>query len=387
FVSEWLTFQAILLSPELPSWGLKFLVPAAGALLALSVCEAGESYYSLDDFSRVPKFDTHVHLNVAGPAVVEQAAKDNFRLVTVNVDYPDFPPVAEQREVALWLQAEYPDIVRFAATFTMEDWTEPGHNERVISSLKRDLERGAVAVKVWKNIGMSVRDDDGRLLMVDDPRLDPVFTFLEEADVLLIGHQGEPKNCWLPLDEMTVNNDREYFRVHPQYHMYLHPEMPSYEEQMAARDHRLLKNPEMRFVGAHLASLEWSVDELAAFLERFPEASVDMAARLGQIQVQSREDRQRVRNFFIAYQDRLMYATDVTQLPGDVPAELAAAAREKWIVDWRYLTSDETLTVPEVNGEFTGLKLPRQVVDKIYYSNAQALYGGACGSSDAGCAR
>lgn len=360
---------------------------AAGALLALSVCEAGESYYSLDDFSRVPKFDTHVHLNMAGPAVVEQAARDNFRLLTINVDYPDFPPVSEQREVAMWLQAEYPDIVRFAATFTMDGWTEPGHNELVISRLKQELEQGAVAVKVWKNIGMSVRDDEGQLLMVDDPRLDPVFSFLEEADVLVIGHQGEPKNCWLPLEEMTVNNDREYFRVHPQYHMYRHPEMPSYAEQMAARDHRLSKNPEMRFVGAHLASLEWSVDELAAFLERFPQASVDMAARLGQIQVQSRKDRQRVRNFFIEYQDRLMYATDVTHLPGDVPADLAAAAHEKWRVDWLYLTSDETLTVPEVNGEFSGLKLPRQVVDKIYYSNAQALYGGACGSSGEGCVR
>lgn len=363
------------------------LSAAAGAVLALSVCQAGESYYARDDFARVPKFDTHVHLNVADPALIEQAIRDNFRLLTINVDYPDFPPVPEQREVAIQLQAAYPDTVRFAATFTMEGWTEPGHYEAVIASLKDALGQGAAAVKVWKNIGMSVRDEEGRLLMVDDARLDPVFSFLEEADVLVIGHQGEPKNCWLPLEEMTVNNDREYFRVHPQYHMYRHPEMPSYAEQMAARDRRLQKNPDMRFVGAHLASLEWSVDELAAFLERFPEASVDMAARLGQVQVQSREDRQRVREFFIAYQDRLMYATDLTHLPGDVPAELAATAHEKWLVDWLYLASDESLTVPEVNGEFTGLKLPREVIDKIYYSNAQALYGGACASRGEGCPR
>lgn len=360
---------------------------AVGAVLALSVCQAGESFYSLDDFSRVPKFDTHVHLNAADPALVEQAVKDNFRLLTINVDYPDFPPVPEQREIALQLHAEYPDTVHFAATFTMDGWTEPGHNELVISSLEQALEQGAAAVKVWKNIGMSVRDDEGQLLMVDDPRLDPVFSFLEKADVLVIGHQGEPKNCWLPLEEMTVNNDREYFRVHPQYHMYRHPEMPSYEKQMAARDHRLVKNPGMRFVGAHLASLEWSVDELAAFLERFPGASLDMAARLGQIQVQSRDDRQRVRNFFIAYQDRLMYATDLTHEPGAAPDGTAAAAHEKWLVDWRYLTSDESLTVPEVEGEFTGLQLPREVVDKIYYSNAQALYGEACGSTGTGCDR
>jgi formate hydrogenlyase subunit 3/multisubunit Na+/H+ antiporter MnhD subunit len=44
FVSEWLTFQAILLSPELPSWGLKFLVPAVGALLALSAALAAACF-------------------------------------------------------------------------------------------------------------------------------------------------------------------------------------------------------------------------------------------------------------------------------------------------------------------------------------------------------
>ena len=44
FVSEWLTFQAILLSPQIPSWGLKLLVPAVGALLALSAALAAACF-------------------------------------------------------------------------------------------------------------------------------------------------------------------------------------------------------------------------------------------------------------------------------------------------------------------------------------------------------
>jgi formate hydrogenlyase subunit 3/multisubunit Na+/H+ antiporter MnhD subunit len=44
FVSEWLTFQAILLSPQLPAWGLKFLIPAVGALLALSAALAAACF-------------------------------------------------------------------------------------------------------------------------------------------------------------------------------------------------------------------------------------------------------------------------------------------------------------------------------------------------------
>ena len=60
----------------------------------------------------------------------------------------------------------------------------------------------------------------GRLVMIDDAKFDPVFDFIREQHRVLIGHQGEPHNCWLPLDQMTVNNDKEYFREHPQYHMY-----------------------------------------------------------------------------------------------------------------------------------------------------------------------
>jgi NADH:ubiquinone oxidoreductase subunit 5 (subunit L)/multisubunit Na+/H+ antiporter MnhA subunit len=44
FVSEWLTFQAILQSPELPQWGLKILVPAVGGLLALSAALAAACF-------------------------------------------------------------------------------------------------------------------------------------------------------------------------------------------------------------------------------------------------------------------------------------------------------------------------------------------------------
>src|SRR5262249_30595921 len=142
------------------------------------------------------------------------------------------------------------------------------------------FDNGAVAVKVWKNIGMDLRDANQRLVMIDDAKFDPVFAFIAGRGKPLIGHQGEPRNCWLPLEQMTVNNDREYFREHPQYHMFLHPEMPSYEQQIQARDRMLARHPAMKFVGAHLASLEWSVDELARFLDSHPDATVDLAARM-----------------------------------------------------------------------------------------------------------
>ena len=83
----------------------------------------------------------------------------------------------------------------------------------------RPFAEGAVAVKFWKDIGMQQRDPDGRAVMIDDARFDPLFDWLEQRGVPVLGHQGEPRNAWLPLDEMTIRGDREYFAEHPQYHM------------------------------------------------------------------------------------------------------------------------------------------------------------------------
>jgi hypothetical protein len=125
--------------------------------------------------------------------------------------------------------------------------------------------------------------------------------------VPVLGHQGEPRNAWLPLDQMTIRGDREYFAAHPQYHMALHPEWPSYEQQVAARDRMLDKHPGLTFVAVHLASLEWDVDRIAAFLRHYPNASVDLAARLPHLELQASKDRDRVRQFFIEFQDRILY--------------------------------------------------------------------------------
>src|ERR1043165_3018571 len=222
---------------------------------------AAEDTYRLEDFASIAKIDVHTHLNSKDPALVDQAAQDGFRLISINVDYPDFPELSVQRESALAQVKAHPERVAFAAAFSTKNWDSPGWQQQTLRDLDAAFAQGAIAVKVWKNIGMSLRDKSGKLVMVDDPRLDPVFDFIQKRGKVLIGHQGEPRNCWLPIEQMTVNNDKEYFREHPQYHMYLHPEMPSYETQMAARDRMLAKHPRMKFMGAHMASLEWSVDE------------------------------------------------------------------------------------------------------------------------------
>ncbi len=228
------------------------------------------------------------------------------------------------------------------------------------------------------------RDKDGKLVMIDHPQFDPIFKHLTDPGIVVIGHLGEPRNCWLPLAEMTVNNDRNYFANNPQYHMYRHPEMPSYEDQIAARDRMLAKNPELAFVGTHLASLEWSVERLAQFFDRFPNAFADTAARMGQLQYQSNQDRAKVRAFLIEYRDRLVYGTDRGTHPGTTGADAYAHTKETWLSHWHYFTTEESQTVPELDEPVKGLGLPKEVIRKLYHGNANRLFPKAWSSNQDG---
>lgn len=341
--------------------------------------DKSDDHYAMGDFASVKKIDAHVHINTKAPTFLEQAESDNFRLFSINVDYPDFPPIDEQLDIALHFLQTSPDIFRFAGTFSMDGWGNPDWADKVNAHVDSLVEQGARAIKVWKNIGMDYRNESGDLVMIDDAGFDPVFAHMKKIELPLIGHQGEPKNCWLPLEEMTVNNDREYFAAHPQYHMFLHPEFPSYEEQMAARNRMLDKNTGLPFMGAHMASLEWSVDELARFLDRYPQAVIDLAARMGQVQYQSTENgeqsREKVRQFFIRYQDRILYASDLSSSPEDDQEEFKASVHKAWSDDWRYLNTQESFTVSVIDHAVVGLALPKSVIDKIYYQNAEKFFG------------
>jgi hypothetical protein len=341
--------------------------------------------YTAADFSEVHKFDAHVHANSDDRRFLDLAVKDGFEILSINVDYPDFPALQQQAEIAHKLQAADPANFHYATTFSMQGFGGADWSAHTVKYLDAELDRGAVAVKVWKNVGMVEKDASGHLIMLDDPGFDAVMHHLEERKIPLIAHQAEPKNCWLPLDQMTTENDRSYFREHPEYYMYLHQEMPSYETLMAARDRFVARHPALSFVGAHMASIEWSVDELAKFLDAFPNATIDLAARMSQVQYQSQRNYTKVRDFFLRYQDRILYGSDLTaeppganeraQNPPTSSVQFAKEADEFWRSDWLYLATSKSQRVEAIQAQVKGLGLPKSVIDKIYYSNARRVFG------------
>jgi predicted TIM-barrel fold metal-dependent hydrolase len=222
---------------------------------------------------------------------------------------------------------------------------------------------------------MDLRDENGAFVMVDHPRIDSVLTYLSRKGIPLLGHNGEPRDCWLPLEEMTTNNDRRYYGNHPEYHMYLQPEMPTHEELISRRDRVLEKHPDLKFVGAHLGSLEYDVDELAKRLDQFPNMAVDLAARMGQVFYQTANNREKVRDFFIRYQDRILYGTDLGDSGERSKEQLYESIEANWRRDWEFFVTDNEMNSSLIDQSFRGLQLPKQAVDKIFYQNAIRWFG------------
>ncbi|MES2796719.1 MAG: hydrolase, partial [Bacteroidota bacterium] len=221
-----------------------------GLLFLLNSCS--NSYYTKDDFYRIKKIDTHVHLNSENIALAEQAIADNFALLAVNVDVPSYPPLDKQFDYSNIQKKQFPTKIENLTAFTLENWNSPNWAKETISKLKTDFAKGALGIKIWKNIGMTYKDSVDHFIMIDNPKFDSVIEYIIQNDKTVMGHLGEPKNCWLPVEKMTVNNDKNYFKNHPEYHMFLHPDYPSYETQIKARDNFVERHPNMRFVGAHL---------------------------------------------------------------------------------------------------------------------------------------
>ncbi len=341
-------------------------------ILSFTLLSCGK-HYSMDDFAAAEKIDAHFHVYNANQIALEQANKDNFKLLSINTHSGSCERVVETHQNLRNLHASHSAELEYTTTFCMDGWDETGWVENTISWIDQCIADGANAVKVWKNIGMEFRDENGELVMIDNPQFDEVFAHLAANRIPLVAHMGEPKNCWLPLDEMTTKNDSGYFTRNPQYHMYKHPEMPGYEDQMAARDRMLDKNPELVFIGCHLASLEWSVEELAKWLDKYPNTAVDMAARMGQLFYQTHEDREKVRQFFIDYQDRILYGTDIIDRGGN-KENFHKRMHETWMRDWEYLCTKNKMTSDLIDGEFSGLKLPKVVIEKIYHQNYTRWY-------------
>lgn len=320
-------------------------------------------------FEHFPKIDAHFHSTSYNPIYGKIAQDYNVRYLNINTDANVFPSLEEQETVALTYIEKHKRYFSYITSFEMDGWESDCWYQKLFDRIKKSIQNGAVGVKIWKNIGMEIiKPSDQSYLMIDDLFFEPLFNYLSENKIPVLAHLGEPKNCWQPLDEMTSNRNRMYYANHPEFHAYLHPEIPGYDRQIKARDKVLASYPNLIFVGAHLGSLEWSIKELANRFDTYPNFKVDLSSRLGHLQMQSAKNYDGVRDFLIQYSDRILYGTDAYNNPEKLISSLHN--------EWKYLATNDDCESTEVSGTFKGINLPEEALIKIYYENAVNTYHG-----------
>jgi predicted TIM-barrel fold metal-dependent hydrolase len=321
------------------------------------------------------KIDAHIHFAGDEPASLGMLQDLDLKLLNICVAATEAKPWREQGAIYHRLMQEHPERYTWCTTFDLPRFDDPQYVEKAIQNLDGDFEQGAVACKVWKNVGMEVKTPSGAFCMPDDPLLDPLYEHIAARNKTLLMHIAEPLACWQPLDPR--NPHYGYYSQHPQWHMYGKSDMPSHQELIQARDNVAARHPGLRVVGAHLGSLEYDVQEVAKRFDRYPNFAVDISARLLDIALQ---DTATVRQFFLDYQDRILFGTDIVS-----PLSMAAQSEErrtqllKWYANsyrehFRYLETDDTFEIEE--HQVKGIGLPAEVLDKVYYQNALHWYPG-----------
>jgi predicted TIM-barrel fold metal-dependent hydrolase len=331
----------------------------------------------LQGLSELNPIDAHAHVFKDDPAFEELLKRLKLRLLNICViDDRDsfFKNLEPQRSATLNLVGSSSGRVVFCTTISPYDFQEPGFSQRVTGQLDKDFSAGAVAVKLYKTVGMEIKTKAGKYLMPDDPVFEPILKHIASRDRTVVAHFAEPNSCWEAPN--PASPDYDYYKKHPEEHAYLHPEWPSKTAILAARDHLLAMNPKLRVVGAHLGSMEVDVNEIAGRLDRYPNFAVDTAARIVYFMLQPSD---KVRAFLIKYQDRILYGTDLGLMPEDKTEEVLKEWTTTYERDWKYFATDQTV---EYRGHFIkGLQLPLPVLRKLYHDNALRWIPGMDGAS------
>lgn len=324
------------------------------------------STIDLTAFSALAPIDAHAHVFKNDPAFIEMLKRLNLHIMDVCVvDKHDrgYEEAGSQNQRAREIMHSTNGRSAWCSTFDAQDFEKPNFAWQTNKVLNEAFAKGAVAVKIYKDIGMELKKRDGSYLMPDDPVFNPIFANIAARNRTVLAHIAEPTSSWRPLD--PANPDYSYYKNNPNWFMFLHPERPSKEAILAARDRMLANNPRMRVVGCHLGSMEVDVDDIARRFDRYPNFAIDTAARVIYLVMQPPE---KVRAFLLKYQDRVLYGTDLELMPWSDTASALVHWQQEYLRDWKYFATDEWV---EYEGKkYRGLKLPESVLRKLFHDNA-----------------
>ena len=316
-----------------------------------------------------PVIDAHNHLgDEFGGGWIHRSVNELIDILDqVNVKlYVDLDGGWGEDVLALHIdkfKSTYPDRFQVFGGVNWEMWRTLGDAfpDWAASRLKVQSNAGADGLKIWKNFGLHVRDHKGNLVKVDDARLDPVWIAAGELKLPVMIHVADPVAFFEPLDE--TNERWEEISKHPDWH-FSNFQYPSFSLIIDGLENLVNRHPRTIFIGAHVGCYGENLTWVADLLDKCPNFYIDISARIGELGRQPYTSRQ----FFIEHSDQILFGSDF------------GPDLEAYRLIYRFLETDDEYfnynvgEIPQQGRWYVyGLHLPDEVLQKVYYSNAEKL--------------
>jgi predicted TIM-barrel fold metal-dependent hydrolase len=227
--------------------------------------------------------------------------------------------------------------------------------------MREQAKWGASGLKIWKTLGLSVRDHKDQLVAVDDPRLDPVWQTAAELHWPVVIHVADPAAFFEPLDQ---RNERwEELTINPEWH-FPTPPYPTQKKILNDFSKMVNRNQNTTFIGAHVGCCAENLAWVGKMLDKNPNFFIDISSRIGELGRQPYS----ARKFFKRYSDRILFGLD------------AGIDIAKYQTVFRFLETDDEYFnyssdhVP-ARGRWSiyGLGLPDDILKRVYFENASRV--------------
>jgi predicted TIM-barrel fold metal-dependent hydrolase len=235
--------------------------------------------------------------------------------------------------------------------------------EWAASRLEVQKERGAEGVKIWKNLGLKVYDPAGRLVSVDDRRLDPVWMVAGALKLPVMIHVADPVAFFDPLDE--TNERWEELNANPDW-QFPSPPYPTFSSIIEGLANLVRRHRDTIFIGAHVGCYAENLGWVGSLMDECPNFYADISARIGELGRQPYS----ARKFIIQHSDRVLFGIDM----GPELAEYRLAYRFLETDD-EYFNYNAADFPQQGRWHVHGLKLPDKILRQVYYQNAQRILG------------
>jgi predicted TIM-barrel fold metal-dependent hydrolase len=317
---------------------------------------------------KFPVVDAHNHLGVYGGDAIHRFSLAQLcdQLEAAGVThYVDLDGGWSEEILREHLDYLAPRAARFQVFggVNWSRWAELGDGFAEFAARRLAVQKGwgARGLKIWKALGLHVRDQHGALVRVDDMRLDPIWETAGSLGLPVMLHIADPLAFFEAIDE--TNERWEELERHPEW-TFTSPPFPPFLDILDDFKRLVLRHPHTTFIGAHVGCYAENLAWVGDLLDQAPNFYVDISARIGELGRQPYS----ARRFCLRYADRILFGLD------------EGPSVDGYRLAYRFLESDDeyfnysTGEVPlQGRWHVCGVFLPEDVLLKIYRANALRL--------------